>query len=35
MLVSKGLTGVIIALWRTRCPTMEKLSWDLLIICYV
>ena len=34
-LVSRGLTGVIIALWRSlRYSTME-FSWELLIYCYV
>jgi len=31
--VSRGLTGVIIALWRRlRYSTMEKLPWELLIL---
>jgi len=34
-LVSRGLTGVIITLTYVCYSTMEKLSWELLIYCYV
>jgi len=35
-LVSRGLTGVIITLWRTLPLSGELImTWELLIYCYV